>query len=165
MRRSACRCRRTCGCTISRSRSRSRSIFSRSIFCSRAPAAPSWRSATTRSRHPPWASTSRCTRRWRSGSAPASPALPAASARSPCSSSHRTATPSRSRSRCFSAWWSAAWDGCPDRSSAQPSSSSCRTSRREFRRVFRARCSACFCSSSSSWCRTAQGRSPLLPSN
>src|SRR5258707_10079393 len=47
--------------------------------------------------------------------------------RSPCSSSHRTATPSRWRSRCFSAWWSAASDGCQDRSWVRPSSSSCRT--------------------------------------
>ena len=44
----------------------------------RARAAPSWRSATTRSRPPPWASTSRCTRRWPSASAPASPVSPAA---------------------------------------------------------------------------------------
>ena len=51
--------------------------------------------------------------------APASPALPAASAPSRCSSWRPTATPSRSRSRCSSAWSSAASAGCRDRSSAR----------------------------------------------
>ena len=64
-----------------------------------------------------WASTSRCTRRWRSASRPASPALPAASAPSRCSSWRPTATPSCSRSRCSSAWSSAASAGCRARSS------------------------------------------------
>ena len=98
-------------------------------------------------------------------SAPASPASPAASAPSPCSSSPPTATPSCSRSVCSSVWWSAASAGCLARSSAPPSSSSCPTSRKAFRRASPAPCSACCCSSLSSSCRTAQGRSQSLLCN
>ena len=107
----------------------------------------------------------RCTRRWRSASRPASPALPAGSAPSRYSSWHPTATPSCCRSRCSSAWSSAASAGCRDRSSEAPSSSSCRISPKESPKASPVPYSACFCSSSSSWYRTAPGRSRWSPSN
>jgi branched-chain amino acid transport system permease protein len=76
------------------------------------------------------------------GVSAASPASPAVSAPSRCSSWRRTATPSSWRSRCSSAWWSAASVGCPARSSARRSSCSCRTSPSTSPRVCPARCSA-----------------------
>ncbi len=45
------------------------------------------------------------------------------------------------------------------------SSSSCPTSRREFQKACPARCSACCCFWSSSWCPMAHGKSPWWPSN
>ena len=131
--------------------------------CARARAAPSWRSATSRSPPPPWASTSRCTSRWRSASPPitgVAGALGAIAVQFVAPDSFTIC----SRSRCSSAWWSAASAGCRARSSAPPSSSSCRTSPKGFPRASPAPCSACCCSSSSSWCRTAPGRSRWLPS-
>jgi branched-chain amino acid transport system permease protein len=55
--------------------------------------------------------------------------------------------------------------GCPARSSVRLSLFSCRTSPRAFRKACPARCSACCCSSSSSWCHMAPGRSPWSPSD